>query len=407
VSDGLLALYLRGQQVGEIQRLRNGRLRLRYLPEALDRWGEGARPLSLSLPLTRRRVEGPALDRYLDNLLPEGPSRAALEREQGVPTGDAFGLLTAVGAECAGAVQLLPPGSEPSAGRLRVLADDEVSRLVSDLPTLSPPDGLVVTASLGGIQAKLLLHRTDSGWAWPSDGAISTHLVKPEPAVPGGVPGLVGLEHWTLGLAAAAGMTVAHSELVEMDGREAIVVERYDRRDGRRLHQEDLAQALGIAAVDKYERSGHSPGRLASVARAAAAEAIEPATLLRDLLRLVTFNAVIGNGDAHAKNYSLLIDEEATVQVAPLYDAAPVFIVSSTYRHAGMAVAGRNRLDLIMGGHLVEEAVTWGLSESSARDVVQSTANAVGEALHDLDAPPGHPSVPEQMARRVELFTGR
>ncbi len=406
IAPDILAVHLRGDPLGEVRRLRNGRLRLQFSDEALHRWGEGSRPLSLSLPLTPRRLDGPEVHRFLDNLLPEGPVRAALEREHVVAPSDTFGLLARVGAECAGAVQLVPQGTTLDDGYLRPLDDAEFAWLVTELPTLDPPDDLTVTASLGGVQAKVLLHRTAGGWSWPASGALSTHIVKPEPLGGTGIEGLVRLEHWTLRLARASGLPAARSELVEIGGLEAIVVERYDRVSGRRTHQEDLAQALGLAAQDKYEPSGRSPGRLAEVARAASAEAVDPTALCRDLLRLVTFNTIIGNGDAHAKNYSLLIDAEASFSVAPLYDAAPVYLASSAYRHSGLAVAGRNRLDLISGEHLVEEATTWGMRRDEATEVVVETARAVQSGLHDVDAHIAQPDVPGAVADRAAAIAG-
>jgi len=400
-TPDVLAVCLRGDLIGEVRRLRNGRLRLQFSDDALHRWGEGSRPLSLSLPLTPRRLDGPEVHRFLDNLLPEGPVRAALEREHDVAPSDTFGLLARVGAECAGAVQLTPEGTTLDHGYLRPLDDAEFVRLVSELPTLDPPDDLTVTASLGGVQAKVLLHRTESGWAWPADGALSTHIVKPDPLGGTGINGLVRLEHWTLRLARASGVPAARSELIAVDGRDVIVVERYDRTGGRRTHQEDLAQALGLAAQDKYEPSGRSPGRLANVARTASAEAIDPAALRRDLLRLVTFNTIVGNGDAHAKNYSLLVDTEASYGVAPLYDAAPVYLVSSAYRHSGLAVAGRNRLDLVTGALLVEEAVSWGMGRATAVETIASIADAVLQGLDAVPTDVPHAQVPERVAERA------
>ncbi|MHA7617282.1 HipA domain-containing protein [Cellulosimicrobium cellulans] len=120
-----------------------------------------------------------------------------------------------------------------------------------------------------------------------------------------------------------------------------------------------------------------------------------------DLLRLVTCNTIVGNGDAHAKNYSLLVDTEASYSVAPLYDAAPVHLVSSAYRHSGLAVAGRNRLDHVTGALLVEEAVSWGMGRATAVETIASVADAV---LHGLDAVPAdvpHAQVPKRVAERA------
>lgn len=246
--ENSLAVWLHGIHAAELGQLRNGRLRLRWTPEAITRWGEGSCPLSLSLPVTVRRVQGPHLERYFDGLLPESPLRAQLEREHHVAPGDVFGLLRTLGAECAGAVQVLRPDTAPTAGTLRQLSEAEVNRVVSDLPTLPVAEDLPMTASLGGIQAKVLLATTPSGWAWPLDGAPSTHIVKPEPASDAVIPDLIRLEDWTMRLARAAGVRAATTEIRQFGGRTAIVVERYDRVDGRRLHQEDLAQGLGPGA---------------------------------------------------------------------------------------------------------------------------------------------------------------
>ena len=84
----ILTVWLHGQVVGELEQLRTARLRLRFTEGALSTYGFGARPLSLSLPLTDKRVQGDALERFCDNLLPEGTVRAVLEREHSIRPGD-------------------------------------------------------------------------------------------------------------------------------------------------------------------------------------------------------------------------------------------------------------------------------------------------------------------------------
>lgn len=376
-----LVVWLHGSRLAEVHRLRNGRLRLRFDPDAFNRYGIGTCPLSLSLPVTDRRVQGPALDRFLDNLLPESSVRSALERENGVSPGDAFALLGVLGRECAGAVQLTPDDTPVGTGRLVPMSDDEVATLVARLPTLDPPDGEVVSASLGGVQAKVLLTRTDDGWAWPAEGAMSTHIVKPEPVADVAVPDLVRWEEWTLRLARTAGLPAARAELVDFDGRTAVVVERFDRQDGRRLHQEDMAQALGVAARDKYEPSTGRPSRLEQLVAAARAQAVDPDRLVADLVAQLTFNLVIGNGDAHAKNYSLTLGERPACDMAPLYDVAPVFLLNPTYQHFGLALDGQTRLRHLTGAHLVREAQHWGARPTDVRQVVERVTTAIREAL--------------------------
>ncbi|MGW6128631.1 type II toxin-antitoxin system HipA family toxin [Cellulomonas sp. NPDC055163] len=375
-----LHVWLRGQSLAELDQLRNGRLRLRYSAEILDTYGVGARPLSLSLPLTDTRVHGDRLERFLDNLLPEGSARGALEREHRLRPGDTFGLLTHIGRECAGAIQLTVDPEPPGQGRLVELSEDEVNQVVAQLPTLDPPPGQVVSASLGGIQAKVLLTRTATGWAWPADGAVSTHIIKPEPTSDIAVPDLVRWEEWALRLARTAALRAARAELADFDGRLALVVERFDRHEGKRTHQEDFTQALGISARDKYETTT-SEQRLTSVARAAGAEAVEPDELARDLLAQVTFNLLVGNGDAHSKNYSLSISQAATYSMSPLYDVAPVFLLNQVFQNFGHNLDGQGRLRYLTATHLRDEAGAWRLRDEVVAETIASVATRVRDAL--------------------------
>lgn len=377
---GLLQVWLSGRPIGELEQLRNGRLRLRYAASALETHGVGARPLSLSLPLTDRRVQGDHLERFLDNLLPEGPVRGALERQHRIRPGDTFALLRQIGRECAGAIQLGTEDTDLDGGHLVDLDADEVDRIVSDLPTLDPPEGETVSASLGGVQSKVLLTRTPGGWAWPAGGAMSTHLIKPEPATGVGPPDLIRWEDWTLRLARAAGLPAARAELADFDGRLALVVERFDRLDGRRTHQEDLTQALGVATRDKYESSA-GEHRLRRIAVEAGAEARDRTAFATDLLAQVTFNLVVGNGDAHSKNYSLVIDDTATFSMAPLYDVAPVYLLNEVYQSFGHSLDGQGRLRHLTAGHLLREASRWGLSDRVVARTVESVATRVCAAL--------------------------
>lgn len=396
-----LQLWLRGKHLGEVEELRNGRARLRFSGTAVELWGEGSPALSLSLPMTGRRIEGQQLDNFLDGLLPEGALRAQLENTYRARS--PIALLSHIGLECAGAVQLTDNDSEPGPGRLRALSEQEVTELVRDLPTLSPPDDLPIGASLGGIQAKLLLTRTDDGWAWPTDGAMSTHIFKPQPLDPGSPAHLVESEHWAMQVAAAAGLPVATTELAEFDGRMAIVVERYDRVDGERIHQEDFTQALSVPARSKYEPTLAGTTRLRSVAELAQPHALRRQQFATTLLEAVAFNAIIGNGDAHSKNYSITIDSSALVDLAPLYDTAPVMFLGP-YNHAGHAVNRQADLRYITRDHLVNEATSWGMPAATAGRVVDELVDRVVHAISTVPAPAHLTEIVEKVRARAARF---
>lgn len=244
-----------------------------------------------------------------------------------------------------------------------------------------------MTASLGGIQAKVLLTATAGGWAWPLDGAPSTHIVKPEPISDAVIPDLVRLEDWTMRLAGAAGIHAAATEIREFGGRTAIVVERYDRVDGERIHQEDLAQGLGLATRDKYEQA-RSPGHLTELSEHAREHAADPDLFLDTLLEQVTFNVIVGNGDSDAKNYSYVIDADARLHPAPLYDAAAVHLVVPRYDRSGLAVNGKTRLDYIKPSDLATESAAWGRSVERSEALVHDVVDRVRQAANDVPDDP-------------------
>jgi len=402
--NDILEVWLSGGHLGALERLRNGEMRLRFSDEAISRYGAGSKALSLSIPMTQRRVQGANLETFIEGLLPELGMRRILEHEHGINPYDSYGLLRAIGTECAGAVQFTPEGIAPGSGFLRELSDDEVTVMVRDLPTLTPPDGLPVSASLGGVQAKILLSRTEQGWAWPAAGAMSTHIIKPEPISDVVVPHLVESEEWAMRLARKAGLNVANAELLDFDGRKAIVVQRYDRVGGRRSHQEDFTQALGIPSSNKYESKMTTPTRLFRIANEAGAEALDRNAFQEDLLRAITFNIVIGNGDAHSKNYSLMIDDQGLFQMAPLYDTAPIYLLNSTLHHSGHAIDGQVSLKYIERGHIERAAQSWGMRQERVNRVVADTVDAIAGLAASIEADAGIASLPDLVSARAMRF---
>lgn len=395
-----LDVWLYGRHLARLTEPSPYRYRLEFTEEALDTHGEGARILSLSLPISSRPTTDKAAGRwpvhtFLEGLLPEGNLRQQVARTAGVPTADKIGLLRQVGAECAGAVQILAAGATPGEGRVRRLDEGEVVTMVRDLPTYHFPEGSTLQASLAGIQDKVLLTRmADGAWGWPTDGASSTHIVKPEPIEGAVVAHLVETEEWTLRVAREVGLAAATAHVADFDGRRAIVVERYDRLPDRsRIHQEDFCQALGLEPGDKYERADGTPSRLSDLARAASPLAADPDAFRSSLLRAVTFNIAIGNGDAHSKNYSLLIAASGMVDLAPIYDAAPVMYLNRRFGGTGHRIADRTRIEDVAPEDLVSEASGWGMARPRAHRIVHEVMSAVHDVVHAVDLPDGAESV--------------
>lgn len=401
-----LAVWLYGRNIAHLTEPSRYRYRLQFTEEALDLYGEGARVLSLALPVSRRAIDDRSasfgVSAFLEGLLPEGNLRRHVATEAGVPIVDKMALLARVGRECAGAVQFLSVGDVPLPGRLRPLSTAEVDRLIADLPTYNLPEGSSPQASLAGIQDKVLLTALADGvWGWPEDGAPSSHIIKPEPLGRGALPHLVQAENWALGVAQRAGLNAAASHLASFDRRQAIVVERYDRTaDGQRIHQEDFCQALGLDPGAKYESTSEAEmhgSRLSRLARLAAGRSRDPEQLRDDLLAAVTFNVVTGNGDAHSKNYSLLIGERGEVSLAPLYDSAPVMYMDSRFKGTGHIINGRASIDRVSASDLAHEGRSWGMSARRATSLVQETMERVRAAVDASTFPDGTDEVRERL----------
>ena len=243
--------------------------------------------------------------------------------------------------------------------------------------------------------------RPDGSWGWPEGGAVSSHIIKPEPLGNAGVPHLIQTEHWAMTVASAAGLGAAKTTVESFDGRSALVVARYDRTpDGGRLHQEDFCQALGLDPDAKYESTIESErlgSRLRRLVSVAADRALDPQAFRVDLLSAVTFNVIIGNGDAHSKNYSLLLGRHGEVSLAPLYDTAPVMYLDPRYKGTGHVINGRTNIDAVDEADLVAEARTWGLAPGVAQSVVRSVMERVWYAAHSVALPPGAEQVLDKL----------
>jgi serine/threonine-protein kinase HipA len=374
-----LSVWLGPERVGDLVRERRG---FRFHPH------RGASRLSVA-DQADEAPWSPGFSRaWFDGLLPEEERRSQAEVEHSVDRGDSFGLLAAIGWECAGAVSVMPEGRMPASGSYHRLEDSEVWSRLDALPRRVAEVDHAVRLSLGGAQEKLLLARMNEAWWLPLDGAVSTHILKPEPAR---YPGLAAAEAWALHAAAAVTRAASARLVMPAEHRPTLIVERYDRdvQPGSvtRIHQEDLCQILGLPPATKYPRSSKlgeaSLRRLANLLVARGANA--PGELTRLLERTVV-NVALGNTDAHAKNISLIHVSPRTVTLSPLYDIAPTLFYLPTQRQAAMPVGGKWRIDEITRGHLLAEARSWGVPQDVARTTIAGALERLDAGMRSADA---------------------
>jgi len=340
-----LDVRLGRQSVGAIEHRGPGRYRFRYSAEVVERLAEGSLLLSASLPVRAQAFSPSEARPFFEGLLPEGAIRSTIARSLGLSEDNGFALMSELGAECAGAVTIVPAGEEPATGAsIRWFDDIGLARAVADLPR--HPLGVSaegeVRLSLGGVQQKLVVSRAPSGQiGQPLGGTPSTHILKPGQE---SYESLVSNEAFCLRVAGCAGLRTATAEVIRVDGEPCLLVERFDRTlDGGgqvvRLHQEDTCQALGRLPSEKYEAEGGPTfEELVQLLR----DIGGPSTArgITELLDATVLNLLLGNSDAHAKNFALLYDPAGRVELAPLYDVVSTNVYPELTRRLAMSIGG-------------------------------------------------------------------
>jgi serine/threonine-protein kinase HipA len=394
------------------------RIRLEWRPEGIERWGLGSPVMSAGLPIGAsggpRDMRG--LD-FFENLLPEGPVLAQMATLAGVRPVDTYGILKAFGRDVAGAIMVLPDGERPGEDRrsgYAPMTPGELRRVINalDVAPLGAAPERGFRPSLAGYQRKALLGRDPDGtWQLPVGDAPSTWILKPDAPHP-----MAANEATCLRLAAACGLTVPETELLDVSGLPVLAVKRYDRQDPAageipiRVHQEDGCQATATPPGRKYEDQGGPALRgLAMLLRNFG----DPGDVT-SLLRRATFNIAVGNADAHAKNISVLHDpDNPTIRLAPLYDVLSTISLELTDSagqpmqadtHLAQRIAGQADIRKVTAANLVDEAVTWGIRRRAAAAVVAETLDRVVAAI---PATSGDERVLATIRQQAEQVRGR
>ncbi len=347
-----LTVYLNGQRVGTLDEDDSGLLEFRYVPEWMGR--PDAMPLSRSLPLQNESFHGKHARPFFAGILPDEGPRQQIAAVLGISQRNDFAMLEHIGGECAGAVSLLPQDAPPPTvgeSRVRELSEKELEEIVAELPRrplLAGREGMRL--SLAGAQSKLPVLMRDAAIALPLGNTPSTHIIKPEPDR---FPGLVAVEVLCMTLAQAVGLNVPAVSVRSVGDKPCIVVQRYDRAAGAdglvtRVHQEDFCQALGFPPERKYQQEGgpllrDCIGLLREWSTVAALD-------IRDFLDGLIFNVLIGNADAHGKNYSILY-RKGDRRLAPLYDLVCTLAWRELSKTPAMKIGRSDSIEKITPAH--------------------------------------------------------
>lgn len=345
----ILHVWLNNSLLGELWS-EGGELGFRY-------HNEEDRVLSLSLPIRREPYSHKECVGYFEGLLPEEETtRKLIARRFGANPNNTFSMLQAIGRDCAGAVSFHEPGETPlpvSPEKLeyRFVSDKELAVHIEELPQrplFADVDGMRL--SLAGAQDKAAVCVVDGKIALPQHGAPTTHILKP--AILRFLE-TVENEYLCLRMAGRLGMPVPAVEIRRAGKTQYLLESRYDREiipNGlvKRIHQEDFCQALAVHPAYKYQADG---GPNLKDCFELLKRTTIPALSMTRLVELVVFNFLIGNMDAHAKNFSLLHYNPGQITLAPLYDALCTRVYDGLSKKMAMKIGGRYEPENIYPRH--------------------------------------------------------
>lgn len=396
-----LAAWMNGEQVGTWTVDARGRHEFRYEQRWVD--GDDARPISLSMPVRTATApyRGSVVESFFENLLPD--SREIRRRAQtkfGAESTSAFDLLVEIGRDCAGAIQLLPPG-QPSANVRRIdatpLDEENVAAALRSATSPTPlgqRDDDAFRISIAGAQEKTALLWHEGQWQRPSGATPTTHIFKLPLGRVGNMQADLSTSVENEWLCAQVvrefGLPVANCSIADFSDQHVLVVERFDRRLSvdrqwwMRLPQEDMCQATGTTPARRYESDG-GPGMVAigSVllgSRKAASDR-------RGFLKAQIIFWLLCATDGHGKNFSVFIERRGRFSLTPLYDIISAYPIlghganrlAPEKARMAMAVTGKNRHYRWLGiqaRHWFSTAARLGLGSAVREDVLSLTEQA-------------------------------
>jgi len=326
-------------------------------------------PLSLAIPLRDEPFGNKITLSFFENLLPEGNILDKIRSSQHV--GGPFDFLAHYGADCAGAISILPPGHEPVVSNSETIKKIDMNLIYDAIESKSSVASALaeenVYLSLAGAQDKFAAIERNGEIYLPIDGAPTTHIIK-IPIHHSKIKDSVYNENFCLELSAAVGMPTAKSKILE-GPHPLLVVERYDRYvDAKgihhRLHQQDFCQAQGILSESKYENKGgptlkHNYDLLAAT--------LPVKTRFKSLelfLKWLSFNLLIGNHDSHSKNLSFLLTTKGQ-ELAPFYDLLATTIYPQLTSNFSFKIGDRDKFSQIGKKQIENQEAIFGIKKNT------------------------------------------
>ena len=310
-------ILFKGQAAGKLVETADGGTRFTYAPD----WTED---IACCFPVTRREHEWrQGLHPFFQHLAPEGWLREQQARVAHVVEEDDLGLLLRYGTDCIGAVSVVPP---------------EKADFGAEITEATASPGRTIS----GIQKKLLVTRDEkSGTFQPATAqGLAPYIAKFNSER---IDTLVRNEalslRWSsavLGKNEVNAFTLATISVVD---ETALVVTRFDRQaDGTKLRLEDCAQILSKPRGRDY--AGKYDAAYEDIADIINKHSARPAIDIARFYRRVIVFSLIGNCDAHLKNFSLL-ETSTGLRLSPAYDVVNTALYDGFDQTLALSISGR------------------------------------------------------------------
>lgn len=343
--------------------------------------------------LTARRLRDGAdkmarngsLPPWFGNLLPEGALRTMVEAQMSSGRVDEFDVLCRLGSDLPGAVVIRAPNDEGASSS--VLAKSPAAATSSTVTATSGVEGddelPRLRFSLAGVQLKFSAMKRGERLTAPAEAGAGRIIAKLPSAQ---FPTLPEVEYVSMKLAEAAGVETARCSLVAVDelegvprrllpGARVLAVERFDRAAEGRVHAEDFAQLFGASGDQKYSRSNEE-SVVRAVQRFVGLGAVEEA------IRRIVVNILIGNTDAHLKNWSFIFPGGNRIALAPAYDIVAVNLLTGDGEMA-LRLRGTRNPTIVDVARFRGFARHVGITETKMGKLVQGTVERAADAWHE------------------------
>jgi len=381
-----LTVYWDQQIVGTISRHPKGKITFQYAAELLKNSG---RQISLSLPCQEERFSPGVSTAFFENLLPESDARTILAFNRRFDKKDTFAFLENFGEDCAGALSIIPESEDilPHSSEYRCI-DAELQNALQAIES-DPgkhklyPELANARLSIAGAQDKLPVYFEKGSFYLPENSASpTTHIIKPASPY---FHDIQRNEAFCMDLARQVGLSVPHSELYTFAGYELFLIERYDRFHSenivKRVHQEDFCQAMGLPFHRKYQEQG-GPGFLHCRELAEEHLSADISVVKQKLTSVMTFNFLIGNNDAHGKNFSII--HKDTITLAPFYDLVSTQVYPNLDRKLAMAIGNTYRHDRVNQSAFVKFSKDMKLRPEKVFEMIAQTTQKVEKIYEEV-----------------------